>query len=495
MKSTCGRTLGALLSIVVGIAPVIAAPQAGSADPVAQAQRFRDTGNFAAAADLLRNQLAQKPDNGEIARLLAQTLYWLKDIPAARAVYEKALVQHPEDTTLRLQYGRMLAETGERERARELLKPLLSVSATKAEAETLLGELSYWDGDLSTARRQFETALLADPKQEEAKSKLAEIVAGTAPWIRVSSVGWHDNQPLDRLVLGLESGWFVTPLTKLTASAQPTEYWTDSSHGVAVAEVALSNYKPAARLETELALGAVRHVVGVSSWDWTGRGRVGFRLPKHLTVSARLERAPYFATRASLDTSVMVQTMAGVLHWSDDARGWLGEAAYQRQRYPDNNAIRTSYGWLLAPLIHRTGVEVQAGYSLAASNADALRYVLAQPNQTFNLVGEYAPYYTPSHLVTHSALAGFTLGNAKRSQFRFDASYGFRSTDDAPFFSVSGGKAVLGTFLRKSSPWDLRTSIKLPLRPGLTLEPTAEVGRTIFYSWATAGLQVTYRGR
>jgi hypothetical protein len=51
-------------------------------------------------------------DRGEPARLLAQTLYWLKDIVGARAVYETALRRHPEDSTLRLQYGRMLAETG-----------------------------------------------------------------------------------------------------------------------------------------------------------------------------------------------------------------------------------------------------------------------------------------------------------------------------------------------------------------------------------------------
>jgi hypothetical protein len=55
---------------------VIAAPQADAQDRITQAQRLRDAGNFAAAADLLRAQMAQNPEDGEAARLLAQTLYW-----------------------------------------------------------------------------------------------------------------------------------------------------------------------------------------------------------------------------------------------------------------------------------------------------------------------------------------------------------------------------------------------------------------------------------
>jgi len=89
--------------MILWIPPVAAAPQAQTQDPIAQAQGLRDSGNFSAAADLLRVQLAQNPDNGEVARLLAQTLYWLKDLSGARAAYETALLRHPEDTTLRLQ--------------------------------------------------------------------------------------------------------------------------------------------------------------------------------------------------------------------------------------------------------------------------------------------------------------------------------------------------------------------------------------------------------
>jgi cytochrome c-type biogenesis protein CcmH/NrfG len=130
--------------------------QAPTPDPLTQAQRLRDAGDFAAAAELLRAQLTREPDNGDVARLLAQALYWLQDLSGARAVYETALARHPEDTTLRLQYGRMLAETGERARARELVTPLQRIRITEVEANALLGTIAYWEGDLTAAQRLFE---------------------------------------------------------------------------------------------------------------------------------------------------------------------------------------------------------------------------------------------------------------------------------------------------------------------------------------------------
>src|SRR5688572_23989461 len=98
-----------------------AAAQTPPPNAVVEAQRLRDAGNFAGAAQLLRAQLVQRPDDGDAARLLAQTLYWLKDLEGARAVYETTIGRHPSDVTARLQYARMLAETGKRVPARELL--------------------------------------------------------------------------------------------------------------------------------------------------------------------------------------------------------------------------------------------------------------------------------------------------------------------------------------------------------------------------------------
>src|SRR5437588_12767303 len=96
----------------------------------------------------------------------------------------------------------------------------------------------------------------------------------------------------------------------------------------------------------DLAAGSVIRTQTRKSWDWPWRAWLGFRLPCSVTLRGRIDRTPYLYTKSSLDTPVMVQTAAGLVHW-DDQRGWLGEAAYQQEHYPDDNTIRTEYGWLL----------------------------------------------------------------------------------------------------------------------------------------------------
>ena len=124
--------MAVFLGLFFGIATPAAGAQARAADALTEAQRLRDAGDFAAAAQILRAQLIQEPANGDVARLLAQTLYWLQDINGARAVYDAALARHPQDTTLRLQYGRMLAETGQPARARDVVTPLQEIPSTQA---------------------------------------------------------------------------------------------------------------------------------------------------------------------------------------------------------------------------------------------------------------------------------------------------------------------------------------------------------------------------
>lgn len=476
--------------------------QAEPQDRRAEAERLRDSGDFSAAVKLLKAQLAEYPEDGDAARLLAQTLYWMKDFAASGAAYETALAAHPQDTTLRLQYAQMLAETGQRRRARELLNPLLADAPHRAQAEELLGTLAYWDGDLNTARTRFVEALRANRNQQQAKRQLEEIDSSTAPWFRVSGGGSHDDQPLDAGTLTFEGGWFPAPLTQVSGRIQPMRFSGDNGmRTVGMAEFAVQQYFPQWHMETEVAAGGVTHwLAGGRQSDWTQRTAVGFRLPRHVTIRAKFERSPYFYTVASLDTPVMVNSGSGLARW-DDPRGWLAEAGFRHDHFPDANAIRTGYGWLLAPLVHRKVIELQAGYAVNASNADESRFVLNHPVQPFrptdkrfDFSGSYAPYYTPSHLLTHSATAALTLRPNARATFRIGGSYAVHATDDAPYYFGSVARVPLLAFYeRHFSPWNIHSSLEVKIGDGLTLAPTTNIGRTVFYSWVSGGVQMTFR--
>jgi hypothetical protein len=498
------RDLGAiLLTSITCLLPAAAAAatHTRTQDPLQEAQRLRAAGDFASAARILTIRVAQNPSDGEAARLLAQTLYWLKDIEGARAAYENAMHRHPEDTSLRLQFARMLVETRSSSRARELLSALVAVPAVQADADTLLGTLAYWEGDLTSASQFFVAALRTNPAQEDAKRQLNEIRAITAPWIRVSSDARHDDQPLNRTSVRVEGGWFATPLTRISVAIQPMRYSLapTTTRTLATGEARVSHYAPAWRLETEAGAGGIRRDTTQPAFDWTARVAAGLRLAHHVTLRGRVERTPYLYTSSSLDIPVMMQAVAAVVHL-EDPRGWLGEGAYQWQRYPDDNAARSTYAWLMAPIVNRRVARLQAGYAVAAENADSSRFALAHSTQPFppgdprfRLDGRYVPYYTADHLVSHSLIAALTAGSNRSPVVRVGGSYGVRATDRAPGFVVAAGRILSTTAARRFTPVNAHGALEVPFRSRLVLEATGEIGRTVFYTWRTVGVGLTYR--
>ncbi len=497
---------------ILGVAILLALPRSARAQDrddgsrVTEATRRRDAGDLPGAAELLRPYVRRHPEELEAARLLAQILYWIKDFPGARQLYEETLALHPNDVPLRLQYGRMLLETVDAARLGEVVTPLLDVPAARGQAQALLGTSAYWQGDLSAAKRLLSAALRAGSTQADVRGQLREIAALTAPWVRVASDLRHDDQPLERLGVGADAGWFLTPLTVLTA--HPTSSWLRSGDSLAItvsaAVVRLTHYAAGIRTELEAAVGALQRTAGGAT-DWTGRLGIGVRLPRHFALRARGEREVYLYTLASLTTPVMTSTGTALLAWNHP-RGWLGEAAVQRQWYPDKNAISTAYVWVLAPVARGGGSQLQIGYGASAQNADESRFVLASPQQPypptdprFSLDGRYVPYYTPANLVTHSALAAATARLAPSITLRLNGSYAVRATDDKPVLVTSAGPTPGQTVVVRSSnrrtfsPWIGRAALELAPTGALTLAATGEIMRTAFYTAASAGVQVGYR--
>jgi len=473
-------------------------------DTVAEARQLHDAGSLKAVEELLRPYLENHPDNGDAARILAQTLYWLKRPSEARTMYEAALVRHPEDITLRLDYGRMLVETSDRTRARELLAPLRGSAESRGRAELLLGTLAYWNGDYTAAARLFREALRADSSQRDARRQLGEILMVTAPRIQAAADLRHDDQTLDRISGDVHASWNATPLLRFTTRVRQMQFHLGDTvtRGLTAAEVGLSHFAPAARLETEVAGGWLQRLGGTSS-DWTGRVGLGLRFPQHVTLRVRAEREPYLYTLASVSTPVMTQTIGTTLDL--DSHGWLGQIAANSERYPDANAVSTAFVWLLAPLVNTPEGQLQIGYSAAAQNADDGRYVLANPTQPyqpgdprFNTLGVYAPYYTPNNLLAQSVLGAFAVHPGGGVEVHASGALGIRATDDAPQYKVVTRGAPpsptveLSYHRRVSALWNVRGSLGAPLSEGWRLDISGESGRTAFYTYTTASVQLTY---
>ena len=485
--------MGAYLLVLLLLAPAsAAAPQAGA---VPEARRLRDGGRFDEAVRMLDAHLRDHPDDAEASRLRAQTLYWLKDLAEADAAYEAALRRHPEHERLRLDYARMLAETGRLHEAGALLDRYRDGRGS-AEASALLGTIHYWRGDLTGAKQLFEAALRRDPALEEAGRQLREIRAVSAPWLRIEPRFWHDDQPLDTAGVSVEAGWFLTPLTSIAVRSRPVRHSTESPQTFWSNELEFASVAPLARLETRVGVGAFRGTG--EGYAWIGHATVGIRAPGGVTLRGRVDRSPYTSTLASIDESIMTTTAAVSLHV--DRRGWLGEAATRRDAYPDENVVRSAYAWLLAPLAAGAQGRLQAGYAIAAADADDDRFALVHPQQPypptdprFDFSGVYRPYFTPARQLTHSAIAAVTANGFGGPVFKAGGSFGFRAREDATAFQASGEQVIAVVERRDYTPWTARASLEIPASHVVSFSIGGEAGRTAYYRWATAQLALTFR--
>jgi hypothetical protein len=474
-------------------------------DPRAEAVRLRETGNLAGAAALLRSHVETHPDDGDALRLLAETLYWLKDLTGATAVSERGLTLHPEDTELRLQYARMLIETGFGARAREVLAPV-GFPSTGGRADAILGTLAYWEGNLAGADRLISSAMASGDTAPAIRRIHADIAILTAPWVGVTPAYQHDDQPINRTGIAAEAGWFPIASTSIALHAQGLrfELGDTTTRTVSLADVTLSHYAASARTELEVAAGAFTRSFGSSS-DFTGRVGIAFRLPAHVRLGARAYRSPYFATEASLSQAVMTNTGIAYAHL-DDPRGWLGETAYQLQHYQDSNTLTSAYVWLLAPLVHSPTLSVRAGYSGSLQNSSESRFSLAHPRQPylpgdsrFDLSGSYQPYYTPIDLQSHSVIGAINVHFSRAVTFNANGSYAFHATETAPaLLVITTTSPALSTVQRLSytrifNPWNAHASLELEPSDGLSLVANGEVLRTGFYSASAASVALVYR--
>ena len=501
-KQLTARCRAALVVCLVGwTAASIHANQTATAPIIREAERLRTAGQLAEAAALLRGQLARQPDDGDAARLLAQTLYWLHDVAGARDLYAVSLGRHPDDTTLRLQYARMLLETREWAELPAIVGPLLEAPATRAEATALLGTLAYWQGDLTRARRLFRETLAIAPTHAEATRQLQEIETASAAWIRLQTAVRHDDQPLDRFSGGLAAGWYATPLVPITVRSEPIVFRSGDGPNTRLwsTEAAISGYAPPSRLEFDVGGGVLTRPGQSTSDGWVAHAGLGVRITPAVILRGRLARQPYLNTSESIDTPVTVRAVAAVLAWTDP-RGWLAEASVERQAFPDDNAVKTASAWLLAPLIHRPSGDLRAGYAFGVATSDESRFVLASPQQPvpvidprFDLAGRYVPYFTPDNQRTHTIAVAATIRGAPGVTLALNGSIPLRATENAPVFAVVNGVVTRTVYERSYDPWTARGALTVPIGARVAIGLSGEVGRTAFYEWVQGEFSLTYR--
>jgi tetratricopeptide (TPR) repeat protein len=142
------------------------AEQSSAEQLIAQAEEHEEAGDDAGAADLYRSALVAAGANAQVCFQLAECLYRLGDLSAARERYSMAIELEEGFLEARANLGCLLAESGETDLAVAALEGALELHADYADAHYHLARLLAAAGREDEARQhrqRFEDLAPASP--------------------------------------------------------------------------------------------------------------------------------------------------------------------------------------------------------------------------------------------------------------------------------------------------------------------------------------------
>jgi hypothetical protein len=180
---------------------------------------------------------------------------------------------------------------------------------------------------------------------------------------------------------------------------------------------------------------------------------------------------------------------------------WLGRAAFQQQHFDDGNNNRTSYFWLLAPIINKNKISFKLGYSFSYANADNNSFKPKNPLSFPNIVntaveGIYSPYFTPSDQTTHAALAYLKINFSKNVSFTSNINIGVYAHASHPYLYVD--KKGSTYFINKNysdlsyTPMEISSEFQFKLSKSLIMTGNYTYSSLIFFKYNLGGLQLKY---
>lgn len=494
---------------------------AGDGESVERARHLVERGEYAESSVLLGEYLQRYPDRPRVRWLRARTLYWQGRVGAARREYRRALEGLPGEAALRVDYGRLLVETGRRQEAREVLRPVLEEerpsreASVEADVRALLGKMAYWSGDYGGARGHLERALETDPGRSEARRILTEIQRMDAPWLSLGGTYRDDSQPLRERSLTLEAGVPLSHRVALSLRAVPHQLAGSAGdwRGVPAATGGLRVDWPGP-LESRVEAGRLRHVSAART-GWIGQGELSARLGAGFSLGAGGQRWNYRHTAGVLDTALFVES-ASVRLRRERPSGWGGQLGGRVERFPDGNRIRSGHLWLLAPVWSDGGDAFRLGYAFRAADSDESTFRPASSSASASATGAasshrpgppfggstgstdataadgtYSPYYTPEEVRSHSAVAALQVRAGPDVTMSADGAVGIHATERVP---ASGSSATALTWIRRDfRPWRLRGQLGVEPSRSTELHLQAGYREDAFYEVFEASVRWTYR--
>ncbi|MCX6249661.1 MAG: tetratricopeptide repeat protein [Bacteroidetes bacterium] len=488
--------------ILLFLFPITLFPQ-NTADTLETARQLRDHGKNKEAYSILKKYEKHHSRDFNTLWLYGQLSYLNSRFGKSKSLYEKAIQSSPRNLYLQLDYGKMLVNIGEFDKAKPYLTTYSEYDPGNSQVYASLAKIDYWQGDYNAALKKLERIRPTEKESRDINMLRENIRISKTPWISVTEGYVTDNQPMQSYTTQLQGGLYLHPLSFLNfdvevpvflkEGATYSAFWFQAGNKAIIGK---------AGINIDADLGILKFPVG-NKTTWTGKLTFEKKLFRHLRITLKAERSPYFYTIRSIDTAIIENQYAAMVRW-DKFRSWSGEAAYNFHRFPfDKNNLVTVYGWVFTPPLRLSVFEFRIGYSFNHSTTDKLHFVpektlaeiLTNYDATAQIHGIYNPYFTPKNQVSHSAMLGITIFPWKPIDFSINASFGIIGSAMIPYFYLDSN-AVAETYINQGlvkvryTPIQVNALANIHLSRVMKLQLLYTFHRTYYFTSNYAGIGI-----
>jgi len=473
-------------------------------DSLEMAKNLRKQGKYKDAYKLLRRSEAGHPHDLNITWLYAQTALWTGHIAVSEKAYADAMRDHPGNYYLMLDYARMLVEIGEYSRALPLISAYLKFDPESVDANLLMGKMDYYKSQYPAAKGWLDKVISKEPENQDAGKLRHEIYLARSPHFGINGGFTTDDQPMTTITPSVVFGLFLHTLSDLHITlAAPIfqnsgktreAYWLSATNTAVF---------PDSKTSMTLGAGILRYPSG-KKMNWTGNFGISKTLIRQLDLGLEFDRAPYFYTLSSIDTSLMQNHAALSLAWNE-SKTWTGRLTIEGSKYSWDH--HNTYGfnfWGFAPPLKLSVFEFRIGYGFNYSTANQNRFtsqktlqeILTNFDSAAPIKGVYNPYFTPKDQQVHSVLGSVDFRPSKSLLMGISANYGFYATARIPYLYLNTTASGFETgFLRTAfHPVEASAFAEFRLSEQIHLKLEYKYRKTYYYTsnYAGFGLNINF---
>ena len=406
------------------------------------ARRAISTSKLAEAQSLMEAYVVRHPAEKHSTRLIGQVLHLQGKTSHAYEYYNKFFRARGYDPDVKMDYARILFDTGSLKGADTTSAAILSVDPDHAEARIMQGTLAYWKGNYNTAIQHARHILARYPENKDALKLLSQIAEGSDPVTEFAYLYETDSQPLQQHRLRVDHQWSPADRHRVAIMADVRNYLvSDTTSQAAIVSVGDSWQSPYKKWQINARGGLFYHRLK-SSTNLTGSLGLSYQPLRDLYISLAGGREPYLYTVESNVLSTVVQDFGRLSVSYENYSRFVGRAEVERRFYTDNNTTTHLSAWVMSPPFQARAVQMRLGYSIAYNtckvntfeNVRSVQQVIDQYNGEIFYDGIYRPYYTPDGQLIHSAVSSISIQPGTKFSMQLRGFYGFMASLNNPYF-------------------------------------------------------------